>query len=46
MQIKRRIYLFFYCLAMRQLWNIGYNLYNWAENRRPPGGFRVKNYYR
>ncbi len=30
---------------MRVLWGIGYNLYNWCEDRRPGGGFHKGNLY-
>ena len=35
-----------YCFFMRRLWKLGYRLFNWAEDRRPGDGFRVKSYWR
>lgn len=46
MTIRRKIYLYFYCIIMSRLWKISYNLYNYCEDRRPGGGFHIKNYYR
>lgn len=32
-----------YCMVMSRLWTVGYKLYTWCEDRRPGGGFHVKN---
>lgn len=41
--IKRYVCLVVYCFFMRKLWRFGYWLHNWTEDRRPGGGFYVKN---
>jgi len=28
-----------YRFCMRRLWRLAFRLYNWAEDRRPAGGF-------
>ncbi len=40
----KTIRIFLYCVVMRIAWRLGYSLYTWAEDRRPGGGFRVKNF--
>jgi hypothetical protein len=42
-RVIRRMKLWPYCLVMRVLWRLGYRLYNWAEDRRPAGGFHPRN---
>lgn len=32
-----------YCFFMRKIWKVAYRVYNWAEDRRPAGGFKVEN---
>ena len=39
-----KIKLWFFCLVMGLLYRLVFNLYNWLEDRRPSGGFHVRNY--
>jgi len=32
-----------YCWFMRKVWDVSYKIYNWAEGKRPAGGFDPKN---
>jgi len=45
-RVVRYVRLWLYCFAMSHIWNWSYSLYNWAEDRRPGGGFRVDYYIR
>ena len=32
-----------YCFVVRRIWRWSYKVLNWAEDRRPGGGFRPEN---
>jgi len=34
-----------YCIVMSRIWEFAHKLYNWAEDRRPAGGFKPGNLY-
>lgn len=43
-KIKENIKLLIYCFFMKKIWSLSYNIFNWAEDRRPSGGFHIKNF--